>query len=319
MLPWLALCVLWLASTCADGKPVTRTMLNSWQPHTHFVREHDFKGKIRGWFSAAATASDVPWFNNTVFLTLSNKGYLDFLNNTLLHFALVFPGAKFFVVCYDQETFDWCSTHPVASCVLSTGFGTYCKKAPEETKAYLEYYTNAFRITQICRLAVIHYILREGWNAFWLDPDSALTRNPFQVMPTGYEWVGACHPSNQRLMGPMRSKIHRNIGVMWIRSNVHTKRAQRQLILKMYYTREGRRAHDQYLFNDVYTDHNIKTHCLPYTMDGLSCNKEEHWGPHWPGPDFFVMHAACAPKGDNQKKDNKRSWLKEHNVWMVQP
>ena len=209
--------------------------------------------------------------------------------------------------------------HPVASCVLSTGFGTYCKKAPEETKAYLEYYTNAFRITQICRLAVIHYILREGWNAFWLDPDSALTRNPFQVMPTGY-WVGACHPSNQRLMGPMRSKIHRNIGVMWIRSNVHTKRAQRQLILKMYYTREGRRAHDQYLFNDVYTDHNIKTHCLPYTMDGLSCNKEEHWGPHWPGPDFFVMHAACAPKGGNQKKDNTEGALAtvraQRNSWV---
>lgn len=50
----------------------------------------------------------------------------DFLNNSLLHFARVFPGRRFFVVCYDQETFDWCDTQPVAFCVLSSGFGLSC-------------------------------------------------------------------------------------------------------------------------------------------------------------------------------------------------
>eukprot|EP00667_Euglena_gracilis_P018449 EG_transcript_19594 len=314
VLPLLYL-LLFLAFLCHSSKVPANTILRGWQPHKHLVKEADKKGKLRRWFNAVAMPSVVPWFNNTIFLTLSNKGYLDFLNNSLLHFARVFPGRRFFVVCYDQETFDWCDTQPVAFCVLSSGFGTYCKQAPQETKAYLEYYTNAFRITQICRLAVIHYMLREGWNVFWLDPDSALLRDPFQVMPPGHEWVGACHPADQKLMGPMRSKVHRNIGVMWVRSGLATKRAQRLLLLRMYYTREGRRAHDQYLFNDFYTDHRVRTLCLPYTADGLSCN-EAHWKPYWPGTKFFNVHAACAPKGDRQKKQNKRAWLQAHSAWL---
>ena len=110
-------------------------------------------------------------------------------------------------------------------------------------------------------------------------------------------------------------QVNRNIGVMFIKRTQRTRLAVKQALFTMYYSAEGRRAHDQLLFNDMFASAGVPTYCMPYEQDGLSCNVE-YWGKHWPSDAIWNLHAACAPRGDNEKKANKKKWLIEYKVWL---
>ena len=280
----------------------TNWKMKSWEPHNHYkVNYHKFYGTLREVFSNVAV-------NKTVFATLTNEGYLDFVNNSLLHFHRAVPFALLMVVCYDTPSFEWCQGQKGAYCVKGSTFGYYCDTIPQ-AKGYAEYYSQAFRMVQICRFAVLSYLLKMQYSIFWLDTDAVLLRNPLPiVVPHQADWYGACHPKEQQLMGAMKSEVNRNIGVMYIRRTVRTRLAVKLALFRMYYSAEGRRAHDQYLFNDMFADNNVPTYCMPHEEDGLSCN-EEYWGAHYPSPSIWNIHAACAPKGDNEMKANKKKWL----------
>ena len=55
---------------------------------------------------------------------------------------------------------------------------------------------------------MLSYLLKMQYNAFWLDTDMVLLRDPLpMVLRADADWYGACHPRDQKLMGAMKSEV----------------------------------------------------------------------------------------------------------------
>ena len=103
--------------------------------------------------------------NNTVFVTLTNQGYIDFANNSLLHFRQAIPYAQVLMVCYDDKSFEWCETQASVKCVKGGVFGFMCDTIPQ-AKGYHEYYSQAFRMvcpTAAHRRVYVHFCVVFVW------------------------------------------------------------------------------------------------------------------------------------------------------------
>ena len=89
-----------------------------------------------------------------------------------------------------------------------------------------------------------HCCAQAGYNAFWMDSDSILLRDPWEVLPFRHSWEGACMvplppPAGMNLaaMDPriqFRTRTRRpNVGLALWRSREDTIRAQQRLLWGM--------------------------------------------------------------------------------------
>ena len=181
---WLATVV----SVCADAATVYRRS-------TPTVREHDDMQRLYGIHQNVFNDVAV---NGTVCVTMVTEGFTDFAQNALLHFSKALPQAKLLMVAYDEKSMDWCREQPrtaVRCEKAEAAFGLYCRAVDPNKKSARDYYFQANRLVQICRFAIVYYILKAQFSLLWLDTDSVLLRNPLPtIIEGGADWVGTGLP-----------------------------------------------------------------------------------------------------------------------------
>ena len=129
-------------------------------------------------------------------------------------------------------------------------------------------------------------VLEWGYNVFWMDSDTVLMRNPWDVLPLNHSWEGACsvrkrgsHDAETRDPLPdglPASEVpytwRRNVGLAFWRSERGTREAQVELLEQMLRPNLAEAGQDESLYQGIARGLRLSTYCVPPVMDGLACN-----------------------------------------------